>query len=103
MYQGFYLNLQRNETRRSALMQHLERIGASSRYTRFEAVDGREMVSSYQTQLVPGKLGLWLTHEKLTTVHGDSPPAHIHIIEDDTVLAKSAVRAIERVLGWLDR
>src|SRR5262249_25715112 len=103
MYQGFYLNLTRNETRRSALVRQLEQIGATNRYARFEAVDGHTMVSSCPTKLVPGKLGLWLTYENLMTAVGNSPTAHIHVIEDDTVLARNAVRAIERVLGYMDR
>jgi len=103
MYQGFYLNLARNETRRNALVQHLEQIGATNRYTRFEAVDGREMVSRCPTRLVPGKLGLWLTYENLLTALGNSPPAHVHLIEDDTVLARNAVLIIERVLAWMDQ
>ena len=62
MYQGYFINLAQNETRRAALLEHLTQIGAVDRYQRVEAVDGREVIERYPTRLDPGNLGLWLTH-----------------------------------------
>jgi hypothetical protein len=101
VYRGFYLNLARNEERRAALTRHLQEVGASSRYERFEAIEGRSVASQYFTPLDPGALGLWLTHEKL--VHSQrSPQAHLHIIEDDAIFARNAVSQFDVILQAAD-
>jgi GR25 family glycosyltransferase involved in LPS biosynthesis len=102
MYRGVFLNLERSVNRRESLVRHLEEIGASSRYERFEAVDGREVQDQYHTKLDAGNLGLWLTHEKLLHTIGASATAHLHIIEDDVVFSRSAGAAIEGALRFMD-
>jgi hypothetical protein len=107
MYRGFFLNLARNEQRRTSLTRHLAAIGALARYRRVEAVDGRAVAPAYETRLDPGNLGLWLTHERVLREHG-AADAHLHLLEDDAVLARGAVgifedllrQADERLGGW---
>lgn len=102
MFTGFYLNLDRNTARRGSLTRHLEEVGALPRYRRFEAVDGRAVAPAYQTDLDPGSLGLWLTHERLMQSVG-SPDAHLHLIEDDVILARDAVAVIDRTPAVADQ
>ena len=101
MYQGWFLNLERNETRRSALAQHLAGVGATDRYQRFDAVDGRAVAQRYPTQLDPGNLGLWLSHLKLLDSQRQTG-VHLHVIEDDTILAGHAVEQFDRLLMHAD-
>jgi GR25 family glycosyltransferase involved in LPS biosynthesis len=100
MYRGYFLNLQRNEQRRNALLKNLAETGASARYERWEAVDGRAAANDHPTKLDPGNLGLWLSHEQLL----QSAPSdkHIHILEDDAVLGKNAVEVLDGMLAHLD-
>src|SRR5207302_9192625 len=58
--------------------------------------------ADHPTQLDPGNLGLWLTHEKLLQAVGGSPPAHLHILEDDAVLAANAVNVLDTILARMD-
>jgi len=98
MYQGMFLNLQRNEQRRAALTRHLAEVGAAERYQRFEAIDGRTAAEQHEMKLQPGNVGLWLTHEKMLETIGASPGGHLHILEDDAVLPKNAVSQFDSLL-----
>jgi GR25 family glycosyltransferase involved in LPS biosynthesis len=101
MYQGFYINLARNEERRKALIDHLEQVGVAWRYRRFEAVDGRVAAQQYPTKLDPGNLGLWLTHAKLLEANRETK-VHLHVIEDDTIFAAGAVNHFDLILERAD-
>ena len=101
MYQGFFINLDRNEKRRQALMQHLEEMGAASRYQRVAAVDGRAVLHQYPTNINPGQLGLWLSHIKLLEAASGSD-AHLHIIEDDAIFSTHAVNSFDALLAEAD-
>jgi hypothetical protein len=101
MYRGLFLNLDRNEKRRESLTRHLADLGLSARYQRFPAVDGRAVAAQYPTMLDPGNLGLWLSHERIAQAHG-SGDAHLHILEDDAILARDAVPIFERALAQAD-
>ena len=101
MYQGFYINLSRDAERREALTKHLQEIGAASRYQRFEAIDGRAVAHQYNTQLDPAGLGCWLSHLNVLCANR-SPAAHLHIIEDDTIFAKSALADFELILQYCE-
>ena len=46
-------------------------------------------------------MGLWLTHLQLLEAAHDTQ-VHLHLIEDDTVLARNAVERIEKVLAHVD-
>ncbi len=102
VYEGFYINLEQNEKRRRFLERHLDDIGAISRYRRFQAVDGRHVCSNFPTKLDPGSLGLWLTHENIIETHA-STGKHLHILEDDSLLAKNAVSLFEQALQHADK
>ena len=101
MYQGFFINLDRNETRRRSLAKHLEEIGAASRYRRIEAVDGRAVAPHYQTELDPGSLGCWLSHVK-TAEANRGAKNHLHIIEDDTIFGRNVVNMFDGLLESAD-
>jgi len=108
MYHGVFLNLRRNEQRRTALVRHLAEVGAAERYQWFEAIDGQAILKQapagqYETKLQPGNLGLWLSHEKLIQSLGAAPQADVHILEDDAVLAKNAVAQFDGLLARIDR
>ncbi len=101
MYQGFFINLDRNEVRRRALAEHLEEIGAASRYQRIEAVDGRAVAPQYQTKLDPGSLGCWLSHVKTVEANRGSK-THLHIIEDDTIFGQNVAGMFDGLLESAD-
>jgi GR25 family glycosyltransferase involved in LPS biosynthesis len=101
VYRGYYLNLARNKQRLERLTQHLQAIGAAARYDWFEAVDGRAVAAAYQTPLDSGNLGLWLSHEQVLRA-APQPGSHLHILEDDAVLAKGAVQILDAVLAEAD-
>jgi len=101
MYQGFYINLERNEVRRRALAEHLDEIGATSRYQRIEAVDGRAVAHQFETKLDPGNVGCWLSHLKILEANRGST-THLHIIEDDTIFARNAVNVFDTLLPFAD-
>lgn len=101
MYQGYFINLDRNAQRRDALVQHLAAVGVAARYQRIAAVDGRAVAHEYPTQLDPGNLGLWLSHLNILAQHGASPK-HLHVIEDDAVLARTAAHQFDAMLAQAD-
>lgn len=102
-YRGVFINLARSTRRRATLVRHLKEIGVVSRYERFEAVDGRAVAARFPTELDPGNLGIWLTHEALLRTHRSlGLDLHLHILEDDTVLAKRARQKFEQVLSQAD-
>jgi len=101
MYRGYFINLARSRRRRAALLRHLEDIGAAARYQRVDAVDGRAVAADFSSQLDPGSLGVWLTHEALLRACR-SVDRHLHVIEDDTIFARRAVRTFDVVLRQAD-
>lgn len=85
MYQGFYINLERDTLKRKAIEQNLVGIGLSDRYIRFEAVDGAKIAEKYDSTLMAGELGCWLSH--ISILHNQiNGGKHLHIIEDDALL-----------------
>jgi hypothetical protein len=98
MYRGLFINLDRNEARREQLTRDLADCGAAARYERFAAVDGHAAAAQHPTELDPGSLGLWLTHERLLEAHRDSD-LDLHVIEDDVSLAGDVVARIDETLG----
>jgi GR25 family glycosyltransferase involved in LPS biosynthesis len=101
MYQGFFINLDKNEARRKALTQHLEETGAAGRYQRIAAVDGRAVAHQYETKLDPGNVGCWLSHAKILEANREAK-THLHIIEDDTIFSKSAMSLFDSLLEFAD-
>src|SRR5262245_36893312 len=101
MYQGFFLNLARNEARRKSLVEELERAGATSRYQWIEAIDGSTVPERFQTKLDPGNLGLWLSQLKLLDASRASN-LHVHILEDDSIFATGALQTFDAILQQAD-
>jgi GR25 family glycosyltransferase involved in LPS biosynthesis len=64
-------------------------------------VDGRAVAHQYETKLDAGALGLWLTNEKLLAASAGSD-AHLHVIEDDIILAKNAAGMLPALLKYAD-
>ena len=85
MYQGYYINLERDRLKRNVIEQNLMDIGLSDRYIRFEAVDGAGIAEKYDSTLLAGELGCWLSH--ISILHNQiNGGKHLHIIEDDALL-----------------
>ena len=101
VYQGYFINLAKNEARRASLTRNLQEVGLADRYQRCDAVDGRTVVPSQPTKLDPGNLGLWLSHEKILETN-PTPAGHLHIIEDDAMLSRDAAHAFEMMLNVAD-
>src|SRR5215470_18577026 len=106
-YRGVFINLTENERRRNALLSNLSDAGIGSWYTHFPAVNGGAEAANFPTKLDPGALGLWLTHERIVEKFKDGTE-HLHILEDDVVVASDAKslfpmalqRADERLGDW---
>jgi GR25 family glycosyltransferase involved in LPS biosynthesis len=101
MYQGFYINLARNATRRESLVRHLEERGVAARYRRFEAVDGHAVAGEHQMALDPGNVGCWLSHLQLLNANCGTD-RHLHVIEDDAFFARAAASGFEAALKAAD-
>jgi len=101
-YRGVFINLLANERRRRALLTNLTAAGIDSWYTHFPAIDGRGETSSAATKLSPGALGLWLSHERIVEQFGDGTE-HLHILEDDAVVAKEARSLLPMALRNADQ
>jgi len=87
MYEGFYINLDRDTNKRSSLENNLKLAGLLDRYKRYEAIDGHQMLQHFHSSLSPGEIGCWLSHlELLHSCIGKN--RHLHIVEDDAVLHK---------------
>lgn len=101
-YRGVFINLPENERRRTALLSNLSAAGISTWYAHFPATDGRTAAASVSTKLSPGALGLWLTHEKIAEKFGDGSE-HLHILEDDVVVAGEAKSLLPMALQNADQ
>ncbi len=101
MYRGFFINLDRNTKRRTAVEQNLTDVGLANVYQRVPAVDGRALGPEYVTELDRGNLGLWLTHERLLAAHRSST-THLHLMEDDALLPADAKHCLNDMLDKAD-
>ncbi len=95
-YQGFYINLERNPERRSALEAELSKYQAGSRYQRFPAVDGQACGISSE-HLRPGEVGVFLSHVNLLQQQA-ARPGNLHIIEDDVRFSEYTLDLIDMVV-----
>lgn len=101
-YRGYYINLDRSHERRAAMEAQLARLGLAQRYQRFAAVDGQQ-AGDISGVLTANELGCFTSHYNLLQQHRDATE-HLHIIEDDAVLAKRIAWFMEWVInsGMLD-
>jgi len=96
-YLGYYINLDRSLDRRAAMEAQLGRFGLTERYRRFPAVDGT--LSGYASpRLTPGEVGCFASHYQVLRQNLDSAN-HLHIIEDDVVLAGCTADVVDQVVG----
>lgn len=92
---GRYINMDASTERRDALEAQLERLGLADRYQRFAGIDGREIERS-RTRLSPGELGCFMAHYRCIVESGGEGE-HLHVMEDDVVIAPQAASLLERV------
>ena len=102
-YLGYYINLDRSPDRRAAMDAQVARLALTDRYRRFAAVDGNPPGVASPT-LTASELGCFASHHRLLQGHVDGAE-HLHIIEDDIVLARRTASFIDGVIaaGLLDR
>jgi GR25 family glycosyltransferase involved in LPS biosynthesis len=94
---GRYINMDASTDRRAAMEAQFERIGLADRYARFAGADGRALDGS-RSRLSPGELGCFMSHYRCL-VESDVEGHHIHIVEDDVVLAPQAASLLELAIG----
>jgi GR25 family glycosyltransferase involved in LPS biosynthesis len=101
-YLGYYINLDRSPDRRAAMDAQLARLGLTQRFRRFAAVDGNP-AGIASPKLTVSELGCFTSHTRLLRQHLDGA-AHLHIIEDDIVLANRTEQFIDGIIaaGLLD-
>jgi hypothetical protein len=100
-FRGFFINLDRNQTRLANMTRQLADVGMSDFYSRVPAVNGATLGPEYQTTLDRGNLGLWITHERLIEANRSSD-VHLHIMEDDALLPKDASKSFAALLERAD-
>jgi hypothetical protein len=94
---GRYINMDTSTDRQAAMQRQFARMGLSDRYSRFRGVDGR-LLDGSRSRLSPGELGCFMSHYNCI-VESDVADHHIHILEDDVVLAPQAAGLFEQVIG----
>jgi GR25 family glycosyltransferase involved in LPS biosynthesis len=101
-YDGRYINLDRSPERRAEMEAQFARLDPVARYDRFPAVDGN-LHGLTGHGLTDGELGCLMSHHRLLRMRLDSP-THLHILEDDIVMARRTVSFVEQVIrsGLLD-
>jgi GR25 family glycosyltransferase involved in LPS biosynthesis len=102
-YIGHYINLDRSPERRAAMEAQLARMNPPGRYQRFPAVDGKPH-GFPGSELTSVQTGCLTSHYLVLQMHLDQTH-HLHIIEDDAVLAHRTVRLVEQIIssGMLDQ
>jgi hypothetical protein len=95
-FQGYYINLSSSIDRDAEMQRQLNALGMSGQYQRFEAVSGAESPQLLQTSLPPGHLGCWLSHQAVWA-RGKAANRHVHVLEDDAVLAPFLVTALKGI------
>jgi GR25 family glycosyltransferase involved in LPS biosynthesis len=96
-YVGWYINLDRSPERRAQMEAQLARLDPVARYTRFPAVDGNAYGLTGHT-LTDNELGCLMSHHRLLQMHQDSA-SHLHIVEDDIIMARRTVSFVEQIVG----
>src|SRR5271157_102699 len=95
-YVGYYINLDRSPDRRAVMDAQLAQLGLTDHYRRFAAVDGNPQGLASPT-LTVSELGCFASHQQLLQRHADGAE-HLHLIEDDIVLAKRTASFIDGII-----
>lgn len=101
-WSGYYINLDRATERRRRIEAQLERFGATGRYERLPATDGKTV--KRRSPKSPGEVGIYHSHLRaLELVAISGKPGHV--IEDDIVFCDLTLPAIDMTIerGVLDQ
>jgi GR25 family glycosyltransferase involved in LPS biosynthesis len=96
-YHGLYINLDRSTERRVAMDKQLDRLGLSSIYARFPALDGATLVSP-RSAIKPGENGCFQSHYR-ALLSARSRGKCVHMVEDDVLLSESVRPVIEQAIA----
>lgn len=95
---GRFINLSRSHERRANMQSHLNALGLSAVYERFEAVEGAQAPERFESQLGTGHLGCWLSHQRLwEEAAGLGEGQAMHILEDDARLHPHCHRVVGEI------
>jgi hypothetical protein len=83
---GLYINLDRSPDRREAIERQLTALGLQRSYSRFPAVDGRNLTVN-NGKLTPGELAIFQSHYGALS-HAKATGLCAHIVEDDALLSQ---------------
>jgi hypothetical protein len=78
------INLKRREDRRNFFSEQQKNLDLG-RFTYFDAIDGKEVYSKYQTNLLPGELGVLISNKEIIKFAKNENLETILIVEDDCV------------------
>ncbi len=81
IHKTFCVSLKRRPDRRAQVKEVCDRAGIEFEF--FDAVDGLEVYSQYQTRLLPGALGCLLSHKAILERAKREGMPNVMIIEDD--------------------
>ena len=86
-YHGLYINLDRSTERRDAMEKQLDRLGLSSFYARFPAIDGASL-NSPRSAIKQGENGCFQSHYR-ALLSARPRGKFVHMLEDDALLSSS--------------
>src|ERR1051326_3145311 len=95
---GYYINLDRSADRRAAMEAQLAGLDPPAPYHRFAGVDGNPHRFANPHGLNNAQIGTIASHFFLLQAQRDAPE-HLHVIEDDAVLARRIVAFLEQVIA----
>jgi GR25 family glycosyltransferase involved in LPS biosynthesis len=93
---GRYINMDASLVRRATMEAQFAAVGVADRYARFPGIDGRDLDGS-TSPLSPGELGCFMSHYRCI-VETEGEGHHLHILEDDVVLAPQAAGLLDRII-----
>ena len=97
-YKGYFINLDRSDGRRRDIQTQLLDLGLAGSYERFPAVDGRAL-DPEQFKLYAAKPGSPAASPPSGALEaGRRDRTHLHIIEDDVVLARSLAPTLASII-----
>ena len=96
-YHGLYINLDRSTERRAAMEKQLDRLGLSSIYARFPALDGATL-NSPRSAIKPGENGCFQSHYR-ALMSARAKGKCVHMVEDDALLSENVRPVIEQAIA----
>ena len=99
-YKGYYINLNRDKLRNTHMQEHIKELNFEN-YTRFEALDGKELSKKYKTELDDGSLGCGFSHKAILEENLTSDK-HLHVAEDDALFHSYLPKIFKAVNSKVD-